>query len=66
MEEEELGGLQDLWAAPEVIKSKKMDAWKKGFAKRDFVPVKAVVLPKSGHSYNPQFDKHQALLEEVA
>ena len=28
--------------------------------------VKAVIQPKSGQSYNPQFDKHQELLQEVA
>lgn len=66
IEDEELGGLQDLWAAPAEAKSKKFNAWKNGFAKRDFVDVKAVVDPKSGHSYNPQFEKHQELLEEVA
>lgn len=42
-EDDELGGLEDLWAAPAEVKSKRMDAWKKGFAKRDFVNVRAVV-----------------------
>lgn len=66
IEDEELGGLQDLWAAPAEMKSKKFDSWKNGFAKRDFVNVRAVMNPKSGQSYNPQFDKHQELLHEVA
>ena len=48
------------------MKSKKFGAWKNGFAKKDFVNVKAVIQPKSGQSYNPQFDKHQELLQEVA
>lgn len=66
LEDDEFGDLQDLWAAPAEVKSKKFGAWKEGFAKKDFVKVKAVVAPKSGQSYNPQFDKHQALLQEVA
>lgn len=59
MEEEELGELGDLWAAPKEAKSKKFAAWKNGFAKRDFVKVQPVVKPTSGQSYNPHYEKHQ-------
>ena len=66
VEEEELGELDDLWAAPKKVKSKKFETWKDGFAKRDFVKVQAVVKPASGQSYNPHYEKHQRLLKEVA
>lgn len=66
VDKEELGELDDLWAAPKEVKSKKFEAWKTGFAKRDFVTVQAVVKPTSGQSYNPHYEKHQRLLKEVA
>lgn len=63
----DLEDLQDLWGSPSTeAKSKKFQEFKEGFAKKDLRPVKAVILPKGGHSYNPNIKDHKSLLKEVA
>ena len=66
VENEELGELGDLWSAPKEVKCKKFDAWKNGFAKKDYVKVQAVIKPTNGQSVNPHYEKHQHLLKAVA
>lgn len=43
-----------------------MKQYKEGFAKKDTIKVKQVIVPKGGHSYNPNAADHKKLLKEVA
>ena len=52
-EDEIYGGeLEDIWATPHQ-ETRRMTTYKNKFAKVDHVNVKAVMIPKGGHSYNP-------------
>lgn len=43
-----------------------MTTFKEKFAKVDQVNVKAVMIPKGGHSYNPTLKAHSELLKDAA
>jgi hypothetical protein len=65
-EDEMYGGeLEDLWSTPND-KSRRMTTYKEKFAKLDQVNVKAVMIPKGGHSYNPTLKSHAELLKDAA
>ena len=66
MEDDDLGDLDDIWATPSEIKSLKFHAFKEGFAKKDQLNVKSVILPAGGQSYNPNIADHKALLKNLA
>lgn len=67
LKQNDLEDLEDLWATPATeVKSKKFQEFKEGFSKKDYRPVKAVILPQGGHSYNPNIKDHKSLLKQVA
>lgn len=61
-----MGELQDLWSTPNEVTSKKFNEFKQGFAKREMVNVKSVIIPKGGQSYNPSTKDHKSLLKQLA
>ena len=65
-EDELYGGeLEDVWSTPHED-TRRMATYKNKFAKLDQVNVKAVMIPKGGHSYNPTLKDHTELLKEAA
>ena len=54
-----MGELEDLWATDRKEPSKRFESYKAGYAKKDSVNVKAVILPKGGVSYNPSSKDHK-------
>ena len=61
-----LGDLEDIWATPKEVVSKKFQRYVDGFAKKDTINVKQVVKPQGGQSYNPSIKDHKNLLKKVS
>jgi len=59
------GELEDLWSTPQE-NTRRMTTYKNKFAKVDHVNVKAVMMPKGGHSYNPTLKAHSEVLKDAA
>lgn len=67
MVDDDLGDLDDIWATPNEVRSKKFQEYKDGLVRRhEALNVKSVILPAGGQSYNPNIKDHKYLLRNAA